>query len=105
MATVEIKSLADGTLPSTKGTLYTATEETAVKLVTLFNRNTTAELAVIYIKRSGSTSVEYIRTSLDTNEREISSESLPLSAGDLIEGVTTTAAKVAYFIGGAVKTA
>lgn len=101
---IEIKSLADGTLPSTKGTLYTATAETAVKLVTLFNRNTTAELAIVYVKRSGSSSVEYIRSSLGQNEREVSDESLPLSAGDAIEGVTTTAAKVAYFIGGAVKT-
>lgn len=100
------KSLADGQVASTKGTIYTcpAATVTYVKWLSVHNTNTTAEDVIVYVKRSGSTSRVIYRASLSQNETAYPVDKdagLVLSTGDVIEAVTTTAAKVDYLIAGA----
>jgi len=100
-----LKSLADGQLPNAKGTLYTVPSNTraAIKFLSVFNNNSTAETVVIYLKRSGSTSRVIWRRALAANEGAYvigQDEAVALSAADIIEGVTTTASQVDYFISG-----
>lgn len=108
MATMTIKSLADGQLPNSKGTLYTvgASTSTIVKRITYVNTNTTTESVNLYIKRSGSTSRRIIPKDLQLagSYMVIDDDTHALATGDLIEGDTTTATKVDYLIEGVEKT-
>lgn len=103
------KVLAEGQLPTAKGTLYTvpASTKAFVKFFSLFNTNAAAQTIIIYAKKSTGTSKVIGRCVLQENEgaRVIEiGEAVNLEAGDTIEGVTTTATAVDYFITGAEET-
>ena len=100
------KSLADGQLAATKGTIYTTPSLTTAYVKWLSVHNTsgsTTETILVYVKRSGSSSRIIGRAVLLPNEhtRIISDgESIVLSAGDLIEAQTSNATTVDYVISG-----
>jgi hypothetical protein len=103
------KTLADGTLPNSLGTLYTvpADTKTYVKFFSLFNPNSTQQTVVIYLKKSGSTARRIRRFIFEQNQSADVIEqggSLQLSEGDVIQGVTTTASVVDYYITGVEET-
>jgi flavorubredoxin len=103
---ITAKSLADGQVAAAKATIYTcpALTKAYVKWLSIHNTNTTAEVVIVYVKRSGSTSRVIYRATLETNETAYAVDkdaSLVLSTGDVIEATTTTALKVDYVISGA----
>ena len=103
---ITAKSLADGQLAATKGTLYTVPGGTVayVKFLHVHNTGSTTETVVIYVKRSGSSSRTVGRVILAQNEAADvldKDATLTLSTGDVIEGETTNATTVDYTITGA----
>ena len=104
MPTVTIKSLADGQLANSKGTLYTtpASTEAIVKNIILVNTNTSSETVNLYFKASGGTSRRLIPkdTTLPASNSLVFNDETTLEAADIIEGDTTTASKVDYVING-----
>ncbi len=102
---ISAKVLADGQLPSSKGTIYTVPASTSayVRCVRMHNTNTTDETINVYLK-PGSTSRQVGRWTLATRETLEVDLALTLEAGDLIEADTTTASKVDYVITGAEET-
>ena len=103
--TTAIKSLSDGQLASSKGTIYTAPAATQVivQSITLVNSNSSAEAINIYFKASGGTSRRIIPkdTSLAASGKMQALDApLTLEAADIIEGDTTTATKVDFVISG-----
>lgn len=102
---ITAKSLADGQLPSSKGTLYTvpAATKAYIKFFSLHNTSATPQTVKVYIKRSGGTSRQVDMGQLDQGETGLIVEtgSWELSTGDIIEGETTTVAVVDYQILGA----
>lgn len=102
--TVSIKSLADGQLANSKGTIYTtpASTQAIVKNIILVNTNTSAETVNLFKKVSGGTSRRVIPkdTLLPAGNSLVMDDLLTLEAADIIEGDTTTAAKVDFVING-----
>lgn len=101
MTAFAAKVLAEGQLPSSKGTLYTVPGATKgyVRQMRIFSTGA-AQTIIIYLK-PGSTSRKQIQFVLSTNESaDVFSETIELEAGDLIEGETTDAATVDYVITG-----
>jgi len=104
------KSLADGTLPVAKTTLYTvpATTRAVIKQINCVHNGSvgTVQRVEIFVKRSGSTSKYLCDVSaLASAERiEALDSGLTLAAGDIIEGRTTTVSVVDYVIDGAEET-
>jgi hypothetical protein len=101
------QSLADGQLATSKGALYTVPAGVTVypRFLSLFNTNAATQTILIYLKRSGSTSRSLRRYELEQYESALvfdRHDDLALSAGDVIEGATTTASAVEYFLGGEV---
>lgn len=99
-------SLADGTLPSSLGVLYTAPAATVVivKEMRLYADTATPQVGTIYFKRSGSTSRKAVSFSLTQGQSYsvfTNGETHTMSTGDTIEGLTTTASVVNHFIAGA----
>ena len=105
MATRSPKVLADGQLPSSKGTLYTAPSVTQVyvSMISIVNTGATAQTVTVYYKKSTSR-VLFTVDDLQQNERIEFKAGLILDTGDLIEGVTTTASQVDYVITGVKET-
>lgn len=106
MATYTPKVLADGQLPAAKGTLYTVPAATSTYLhnVNVYNTNAAAQTLVIYLNTSG-TSRKYRQIVLAQDESaEVFTQPLQLQTGDLVEGVTTTAAAVDYTVTGVEQT-
>ena len=101
---ITIKSLADGQLANTKGTIYTtpASTETIIKSIILVNTNTTSEAVNLYFKASGGTSRRLIPkdTALAASNSLVMSDIVTLGAADILEGDTTTASKVDFVISG-----
>ena len=101
---ITIKSLADGQLANTKGTIYTcpASTQAIIKTITLVNTNSTAEAVNLYFKASGGTSRRIIPVdnSLAASNLLIMDDEVTLEAADILEGDTTTASKVDYVING-----
>ncbi len=98
------KSLADGQLAATKGTLYTSSVKTIIKSINVYNTAVTSETVNIYVKRSGGTSRQLFRAVLAQDEYAwvlSEGETLVLSASDEIEGDSTNATSVDYAITGA----
>lgn len=96
-------SLADGQLATTIGTLLTAGGYTQVLSIDLFNTSSsTTEIVKLYLKQSGGTRRQVRQYSLQPGEsvQVIDGDSWNLESGDLIEGVTTNATTVDYFITG-----
>ena len=102
--TVSIKSLADGQLASSKGTIYTspASTQTIVKTITLVNTNTTTESVNLYFKASGGTSRRICPKDMQlaAGRMWLLNEEITLEAADILEGDTTTASKVDFVISG-----
>jgi hypothetical protein len=95
--------VADGQLPASKGTLYTAGGNEVILGLTLTNRGAAANIANIYLNRSGTSRKILAARSLAPNEtwdypdagnavRHI------LQTADLIEGDATNAAEVDYLV-------
>ena len=100
------KILADGQLPSSKGTLYTVPAATSVYLskITIFNTNIVTQIVKLYINPSGtSRQLVYVKE-LEQYETIIYNGGVILETGDLIEGETTTASAVDYLIMGVIET-
>ena len=101
---VNIKSLADGQLANSKGTIYTtpASTEAIIKSIILVNTNTSSEAVNLYFKASGGTSRRLIPkdTSLPASNSLIMDDLVTLEAADILEGDTTTASKVDFVISG-----
>lgn len=96
------KVLAEGVLPSTKSTLYTAPSGGAlVKFYRCHNSSATPQNIILYVNASG-TSREIDKATLAQNEigSEPQGMTLSLEQGDTIEGVTTTASVVNYIFTG-----
>lgn len=97
--------LADGQLPDSQGAIYTspAGTKSLVRKFTLANTNATAQTIDLYIDVSGTPRfirrielLQYESVDVLTDDEEI-----VLDGGDAIEAVTTTAAAVDYYLGGA----
>lgn len=102
---VAIKSLADGQLASSIGTIYqTPTNKQAiVESITLVNTNTSAETVNVYFLASGGTARRIIpkNTSLAASAMmECLDKRKTLEAGGKIQADTTTALKVDFVCSG-----
>lgn len=98
--------LADGQIPSAKGTLYTVPGATLAYVynLRLCNTNAIAQDVDVWVNVSG-TSRQIARVSLAQWESaDVLSQPLHLAAGDLIEADTITAAAVDYVITGVLET-
>ena len=96
--------LADGQLPSTKGTLYTAADITIVKLVTYSNTGTDAQAVNLYVDSSGTS--RYIspkNMSLGGHYLVEFDQPISLEVGDLLQGDAATALMVDYVVTGAIR--
>ena len=104
MADVAIKSLADGQLAATKGTIYTtpAATQTIVDNIVLVNSDSSARAVNLYFKASGGTSrrltpKDYslgIGASLEYDKK------IMMEAADILEGDAAAATVVDYCING-----
>ncbi len=99
-----IKSLADGQLAASKGTIYTtpASTQTIIRNITLVNRHSSALVVNLYFKASGGTS-RYISPkdySLGIGALLVMEDEITLEAADIIEGSGGTASLVDYVISG-----
>ena len=96
------KILADGQLPSSKGTLYTVPAGTSVYLskINILNTSATTQTVKIYIKPGGTSRFLVHVSGLEQYESIIYDGGLILETGDLVEGETTTASVVDYLIMG-----
>jgi len=100
------KILADGQLPSSKGTLYTVPASTSVYLskITIFNTNITTQTVELYINPSGTSRQLIYITELEQYETIVYDGGVILETGDLLEGETTTVSVVDYLIMGVIET-
>ncbi len=101
--TITVKNLANGQLPSTKGTLYTvpASTQAVIKSITLFNTNTSAETVGLFILKASGTSRQISGGNLAlSGGYMIDDTEYTLGAGDIVQGITTTASKVDFLISG-----
>lgn len=107
MAAITHKSLADGQLANSKGTIYTAAEAVRVTFMSVVPTSSTRTIN-IYVKRSGSSSRRIVRkdysvaagTELIVIGPTGLIDHLPLSSGDLIEGDASAATEVDFTICG-----
>ena len=97
-----IKSLADGQLATSKGTLYTApTSKQAIVTGGRFNNITTSTVTVkIYFKATGGTSRRIDRFEIPPEGKGILKDEITLEAADIIEGEATIPSAVDYVISG-----
>jgi hypothetical protein len=98
--------LADGQVPSTKGTVYTVPASTTAYVynMRLCNTNAVAQDVDVWVNVSG-TSRQIGRFSLAQYESaDVFTQPFHLSAGDLIEADTITASAVDYVITGVLET-
>jgi hypothetical protein len=100
------RSLADGTIASSKTTIYTAPAGLVAypRFLSLFNTNASDQTILVYLKRSGSSSRTLRRYVLAQYESALvfdKDDDLALSAGDEIEAETTNASAVEYVLTGA----
>ncbi len=102
--TVAIKSLADGQLANSKGTLYTAptSKQAIVKKITLVNTDSSARTVNLYFKASGGTSRRIIPKdlSLAIGALFVMEDEVTLEAADIIEGDASAATVVDYVLNG-----
>ncbi len=102
--TIAIKSLSDGQLANSKGTIYTAptTTQAIVKNIKLVNTNTTSENCNLYFKASGGTSRRIIVQDVPIAAKGmlIMNTEITLEAADILEGDAQTASKVDYVVSG-----
>lgn len=93
--------LANGQLPNSKGTLFTATGDTVIRLITAVHVAGSTQHVVFYLKKAAGTSRVVGRAQLEVDEFAVDDEVYTLAVGDIIEGQTTDASSVDYTISGA----
>ena len=102
--TVAIKSLADGQLAATKGTIYTAptAKQAIVKRITLVNTDSSARAVNLYFKASGGTSRRIIPKDLEieANGLAVMDDEQTLEAADIIEGDANAGSTVDFTLNG-----
>ncbi len=100
--TIAIKSLADGQLATSKGTLYTAPSatQTIIKRISYVNTSTSDVTVKLYFKASGGTSRRIDRAELSNEGKGIMDNEVTLEAADIIEGEATIGSVVDFVISG-----
>ncbi len=102
--TISIKSLADGQLANSKGTIYTTPTSTQaiVKSITLVNTDSSARAVNLYFKASGGTSRRITPKdySLAVGALMVMEDELTLEAADIIEGDAAAATVIDFVISG-----
>ncbi|KKN30824.1 hypothetical protein LCGC14_0830320 [marine sediment metagenome] len=102
--TVTIKSLADGQLAASKGTIYTtpASTQAIIKRITLVNSDSSARAVNLYFKASGGTSRRLTPKdySLAVGALLVMDDEVTLEAADIIEGDAAAATVVDFVISG-----
>jgi hypothetical protein len=98
------RAIADGQLPTTLATLFTATASigTYVKELTLFNNNAVNQVIELFVNRAG-VERSWRRLELELLEQGdalTDGETMLLEPGDTISGRTTTASAVDFIISG-----
>lgn len=96
--------LANGQLPSSKGTLFTATASTIVRLMTAVHVSGATQTIVFYVKKAAGVSRVVSRAEIAANEFAVDDEIYTLETGDQIEGQSTNATSVDYVLTGVVIT-
>ena len=97
-------SLADGQLPDTVGTLFTATVSTIIRSFDVYNDGISQQDVIVYILRDGSTTRKVGRAELKQNEfAEVLSDGKVwvLSANDSIQAESSNPGQVDFTITGA----
>ncbi len=92
---------SNGQLPSSKGTLYTATAAVVVNSITLVNTDSVTRTVNLYIKTGTSRHIIPVALSLTTGSAYLDDITRCLNSGDLIEGDASAATVVDYVISGA----
>lgn len=101
--TFTIKALADGTLPTTKSTLYTVpvSTRTIIKTITYVNNHTSVVNVNLYINSSGTSRKIIPKNMAFTSGYSLETdEEYTLEAGDLIEGDASVISVIDYTING-----
>ena len=102
--TINIKSLADGQLATTKTTLYTAPAATQaiVKKITLVNTSSGTVNVNLYFKASGGTSRRLIPKDMEMTGGYLAvlDDEVTLEAADIIEGDANAGSVIDYVISG-----
>jgi hypothetical protein len=93
------KLLANGQLPSSKGTLFTATGPDVVNINVANSSGSNTETVILYVSRNAGTDRILRQVILNPNESAFLA-GLPIESGDLIKGQTTDATTVDYDITG-----
>jgi hypothetical protein len=97
------KSLADGQLPSSKGTLYTvpASTKTLIKSIIIVNIGAVSRTVNIYAKPNSTSRRIFPKDYALASSAQVELEtSLILEAGDLIEGDAAAANEIDFVISG-----
>ena len=100
---VQFKSLADGQLPSSKGTLFTgpAGVRTLIKSVILVNTHSTDPRTVnLYVNRGTSRRIIDVDKLIAGKGSLVFSEPIVLGPGELLEGDASAATSVDYLVCG-----
>lgn len=92
--------LSEGQLPAAKGTLFTATSQTVVRLISIAHVAGGTQSVILYVKKLASTSRVVGRATLLTDEFAEEDQIVTLDTGDTIEGETTDVSSVDYAIMG-----
>lgn len=103
MAKAEIKSLADGQLPTTKTTLYTtpAATQTIMRHVKLVNTTSSMVKCNLYFKASGGTSRRIIPYDMELEAYAYhKTDGETLEAADIIEGDANSGSAIDFVISG-----
>lgn len=94
--------IAEGQLPSAKGTLYTAAAKTYVRMFRCSNPSGGSQTVIVYYKKSVSRQFgRAVLATLEAVDFVTDAEVLVLDIGDIIEGQSTNATTVDYVIAGA----
>ena len=101
---ITIKSLGDGQLAASKGTLYTtpANTQAIVKNIMLINTSSSTVKVNLYLQRDGTNSRRIIPYDMELAgyNSAIVDDELTLEAADLIEGDASAESTVDYTISG-----
>lgn len=94
--------LGNGQVAAAKATIYTcpAATQAIIRTVTFNHVAGAIQTVILYIKKSGGASRQFSRAVLDTNEYAHEEDIGTLSAGDVLEAETTSAATIDYTVMG-----
>ena len=97
------KSLADGQVASSWGAIFTASGETVVKSIDLYNTTGSSVSVDLAVTRSGGTRRQVAKLAIDANTGQsfLGGGAMLLSNGDAIEAQDGTGGQVDYLITGA----